>query len=89
MNTERKVGVSVKFNYEAEEGYMFQAMSSRKIEKMKLRSRYDFKPVLYVRTPEKELLVFNSSILYIGGKTFRASGKLEKLSKIPFSFNGR
>ncbi|XP_053394173.1 apolipophorins-like [Mercenaria mercenaria] len=87
LNTDTVVGMKGKFNYEKGEGYVFEAISKRKIERKRLRSRYTYEPRVYLRTPDEEILEFNGSAILITGKSFKATGSLEKLTKIPFKFN--
>ena len=78
-----------KLNYKAGEGYVFEAISKRKIEKKKLRSRYTFEPRVYIRTPDEEMLEFNGSAVLITGKSLKATATLGKVTKIPFKLNGK
>lgn len=89
MNTDRNLGVSVKFNQSADTAYEFTAMTVRKIEHLKLRSRYSFQPKLYIRTPTDELVSFEADIYHIGDKVFKVNAKLEKVTKIPISFDSK
>lgn len=83
------IGAKGKVSYDEGEGYRFEMFSKRKIEKRKLRSRYMFEPRIYIRTPDKELLEFNGNVFLITGKSFKATGSLEKLTKIPYNINGK
>lgn len=78
-----------KVNYTKGEGYVFEAFTKRKIEKKKLRSRYIYDPHVFIRSPDEEILDFNANAVLITGKSFKATGSLEKLTKIPFTFNGK
>jgi hypothetical protein len=83
------IGMKSKLKYQKGEGYVFEAITNQKIEKKKLRSRYTYEPRVYVRTPDEELLEFNGSAILISGKSFKASGSLNKLTKVPYKFNGK
>ncbi|XP_060596717.1 uncharacterized protein LOC132750705 [Ruditapes philippinarum] len=87
LNTETMIGMKSKLKYQKGEGYVFEAITNQKIEKKKLRSRYTYEPRVYVRTPDEELLEFNGSAILISGKSFKASGSLNKLTKVPYKFN--
>ncbi|KAL4235628.1 hypothetical protein ACF0H5_004023 [Mactra antiquata] len=87
LNTDIMVGVKGKVNYQPGDGYEFEAVSKRVIEKKKLRTRYIIEPRLYLRTPSEELIEFDVSTTIVTGKSFKAQGSLKKITKIPFIFN--